>query len=114
MLDLSFRQIGPGLYVKWNPTLGVRTTVHFENGLIHVKHEQRIDDVLDLNIAQQNAFDGYRGKDLVQATRIPMVEHRKIMQACGFQPGHGYDVKAFKRIVNDRDYCKFKTVPGKV
>lgn len=114
MLDLSFRHIGAGLYVKWNPLLGIRTTVRFENGLMHVKHEQRVDDVLDLNIAQQNDFAGYRGKDLVQATRIPMVEHRKIMARCGFEPGAGYDVKKFKQIINDRDYSKFKTVPGKI
>lgn len=114
MLDLSFRQIGAGLYVKWNPLLGIRTTVRFENGLMHVKHEQRVDDVLDLNVAQQNDFTGYRGKDLVQATRIPMVEHRKIMARCGFEPGAGYDVKKFKQIINDRDYSKFKTVPGKI
>ncbi|MGE3476968.1 MAG: hypothetical protein AB7H70_14295 [Rhodospirillaceae bacterium] len=114
MLDLSFRQIGPGLYVKWNPVLGIRTTVRFENGLMHVKHEQRVDDVLDLNVAQQNDFTGYRGKELVQATRIPMIEHRKIMERCGFQAGAGYDLKKFKQILNDRDYCKFKTVPGKI
>lgn len=114
MFDLSFRQIGPGTYVKWNPVLGIRTTVRFESGVCHVKHEQRVDDVLDLNVAQQNNFEGFRGKDLVQAARIPLVEHRKIMARCGFAPGAGYDVKKFKQILNDRDFCKFKTIPGKL
>lgn len=114
MTDPSFRRAGPGLYVKWNPVLGIRTTVRFEGALMHVRHEQRVDDVLDLNVAQQNDFAGYRGKELVQATRIPLVEHRKIMARCGFVPGQGYDVKKFRQIVNDRDFCKFRTVPGNI
>lgn len=113
-LDLTFHQIGPGTYQKWNELLGIRTTIKFQDGKIHVKHEQRIDDVLDLNVAQQNNFYSFKGVDSFQGTRIPLVEHRKIMKQCGYQQGKGYDQKKFKQIVNDRDNYKFRTVPGKI
>ena len=114
----EFKVVGPGHYVKYNPLLGIKTTVVLEGSgetrTMHVKHEQEVEDILDLNVAQQNDFSGYKGKELVQATRIPMIEHRKIMERCGFQAGHGYDEKVFKRLLNDSDYSKFKVVPGKI
>ena len=114
MLDLTFKQVSPNVYVKWNELLGIRTTIHFDGPKIHVKHEQRVDVILDANAEQANSFTGYKGKEMVQATRIPVIEHRKIMQRCGFKPGQGYDEKKFKQIVNDRDNYKFKTVPGRI
>lgn len=114
MLDLSFKKIGAGIYQKWNAAQGIRTTIHFDGDKIHVKHEQPVAEVLDMNVKLANDFTGYKGKELVLATRIPITEHRKIMKQCGFQPGHGYDQKKFAKIVNGSDYSKFKTVPGKI
>lgn len=114
MLDLSFKRVSDNLYVKWNEVLGIKTTIHFDGPAIHVKHEQRVDLLLDANTSQANDFTGYKGKEMVQATRIPMVEHRKIMDRCGFKPGQGYDEKKFKQIVNDRDNYRFKTIPGNI
>lgn len=117
---LDYVQVGPGHYVKWNPILGIRTTTWIRPsstpGKVDVttKHEQRVEEILDLNVSLANDFSGYRGKELVQATRIPITEHRKIMTACGFQRGHGYDQKKFARILNDPDYRKFKVIPGKL
>jgi hypothetical protein len=114
----SFRVVGPGHYVKYNPLTGIRTTVILEGTgdtrTMHVRHDQRVDDILDLNVARQNDHKGFKGVDMFQATSIPMVEHSKIMAKCGYKPGQGYDVKKFKQILNDRDFYKFKTVPGRI
>ena len=114
MIDLSYKQIGPGVYQKWNALLGIRTTLTFADGKIHVKKEQRVEETLDLNVAQQNDFRSFKGMDGYIGTRIPLVEHEKIMERCGHEKGKGYDVKKFKQIVNDRDNYKFKLVPGRI
>ena len=117
-MDLSFTRIAPGTYQKWNAVLGVRTTVTFDRGKIHVRHEQPrqlVNDVLDRNVAMQNDFKGRYGADLItQTTSLPLVVHSQIMAQCGFQPGHGYDEKKFRRIMNDRDNYKLKCVSGKI
>lgn len=117
----GFNQIGPGQYRKYNPLTGIRTTVTFTDAgdkyAMNVKHETSLslqNAILDLNVAQQNSFSGYKGKELVQGTRIPLLEHRNIMARCGYQPGQGYDVKKFKSIINSSDYSKLRTVPGKI
>lgn len=120
MPDLAFKQVAPGTYVKWNPVLGIRTTMWITPSStpgkvdVHTKHEQRVDEILDMNVKLANDFSGYKGKELVQATRIPITEHRKIMKQCGFQAGQGYDQKRFARILNDPEFSKFKVVPGKI
>lgn len=117
----GFQSIGPGQYRKYNPLTGIRTTVTFtgsgEARAMHVKRETALQvqsAILDMNAADQNNFKGFKGVDIYQATRIPLIEHEKIMQRCGHQKGHGYDVKKFKQIINDIDYRKLKTVPGKI
>jgi hypothetical protein len=117
----GFQWVGLGTYRKYNALTGIRTTVQFtgtgDKRSMHVKHETELNrqaEILDLNVAQQNSFSGYKGKELVQGTRIPLLEHRKIMQQCGYQPGHGYDEKKFKAIINSNEYSKFRTVPGKI
>lgn len=115
---MEFRQIAPGVYQKYNHILCIRTTVTFRDGLMHVKHEQPkeiIEDILDLNVKRQNDFAGYgKGDNLYQATSMPLAVHAQVMKACGHEPGKGYDVKKFKQIVNDIDYRKLKTVPGRI
>jgi hypothetical protein len=120
MLDLTFRQIGPDTYQKWNGALGVRTTIRFDRAArqIHVRHDQPawlVDAVLDRNVALQNAAKASFKNDLVtQTTSMPIAVHRQVMAQCGFQPGHGYDEKKFRRIMNDRDNYKLKTIPGRI
>ncbi len=115
----GFRHIGAGLYVKYEPATGIRTTIRFERkgdgpGLMRVRHDQRVDNIIELNKIQQNEFRGYRHDLMTQVTRIPLLEHRKIMEKCGYQPGHGYDQKRFARILNDPDYRFFKTVSARL
>lgn len=121
MLDLSFVQIAPDTYQKWNAALQIRTTIFFhgvgEDRKMTVRHEQPkkvIASILDRNVAMQNDFSGYKGKDGFQATSLPISVHKQVMKMCGHQPGHGFDEKKFKQIMNDGDYSKLKTVPGKI
>jgi hypothetical protein len=118
--DGQFKCVGPGKYVKWNPVLGIRTILLVEPSTtpgkvnVHVRYEQEVSNVLDFNLHQQNEFRGFKGMDGYVGVRIPIVERNKVMEKCGFKPGQGYDEKKFKQIVNDRDFYKFKTVPGKI
>lgn len=121
MIDLTYKFLGNGHYVKWNPVLGVKSELLIwkENGktMVTVRHSQPpklVQSILDLNVARQNSFTGYKGKEMVQATSIPQAQHKQIMKQCGFQAGHGYDEKKFKQIVNSRENYKFKTVPGNI
>ncbi len=120
MLDLTFRRIGPDTYRKWNAALGVRTTVTFDRAArkIHVRHDQPralVEAVLERNVALQNgAKRSFKDDYVTLAASLPIAVHRQIMAQCGFQPGHGYDEKKFRAILNDRDYYKLRCVPGKI
>lgn len=113
------RKTGPGTFQRYNHYLGILSTYlieHLEGGKmrVHVRQDQRMDDILDANVRQQNDFKGYHGDDMYQATRIPIVVHEQIKKKCGFKPGIGYDPVEFKKLLNDRDYYKLKTVPGRL
>ena len=116
----GYEKVGNGHFVKWNPLLGIKSTLLIEPsgiaGKVNVttRREQYVGDILDLNVKQQNDFSGYKGKELFQGSRIPIVQHQRIMEKCGFKPGQGYDEKKFRQILNDRDFYKLKTVPGKL
>jgi hypothetical protein len=104
-------------YVKDDPRSGVRTYLTFhDDGTIGVRKTQRVDRTLDLNHAQANAFAGYRGKDWVCTARVPLVEWGKLVERCGGTPGApgGYDDKLMRKLLNDADYRRFKTVPGRI
>lgn len=113
------RDLAKGPYVKFNPLTRIKTTVWFEGSgptrTMHVRHDQDVEAILELNVARQKDFKGYDKNGLFQTTSIPMVEHRKIMEMCGKDQKTGeYDQKKFRRIINDSDYSKFKVIPGKI
>lgn len=122
MIELSYKQIGPGVYQKWNPVQQIRSTIWFhgegDNRKMTVRHEQPkklIADVLALNVERQNNFKGnFKGVEMYQGTSLPISVDRQIKAQCGFKPGQGYDEKKFKQIMNDRDNYRLKTVPGKI
>lgn len=112
------------VYRKWDPVLRIRTTIRFtdvpgdsDKRNVHVCREQPrgdIQSILDLNVARQNEGSGHKGDGLHQASCIPISIYQQIMEKCGHQPGHGHDEKRFKKILNDRDYYKLKTVSGRI
>jgi hypothetical protein len=104
-------------YVKDDPRTQIRTYLIFEaDGTVRVRKTQRVDATLDINKAQANGFSGYRGKDWVCTSRVPLVEWSKLLAACGASPGRApeYDRDRMRKILNDADYRAFKTVPGRV
>lgn len=117
----GFSHIGPGVYQKWDPVMLIRTTVTFtgkgEKKIMHVRREQpdwvgKV--IIDDNVARQNDFAGYSKMDGgYHGARIPLPMWGQIMTACGHSQGE-YDQKKFKRILNDPDYAKLRTVPGKI
>lgn len=123
-IELEYKKVGPGRWVKWNPILMLWSILEAErdsNGKLvrwhskHVQPKEVTDAIIDFNVAQQNAWKGNFGSDVItQTSRLPIPIHRQIMEQCGYQPGHGYDEVKFKKILNDRDYYKLKTVPGRL
>lgn len=112
-----FKQIGPGKYQKYNHALGILTTVVMEpcgiagKVTLRVKHEQRVDDIIELNKQQQNNFQGFRKDLMTQTSRVPTVHWQEFMKRCGQDKTTGeYDRKALTKILNDSDYKYFKTV----
>jgi hypothetical protein len=104
-------------YVKDDPRTQIRTYLIFEaDGTIKVRKTQRVDAVLDLNKDQANAFTGYRGKEWVCTSRVPLIEWNKLLTASGGTPGIDaeYDRDKMRKLLNDADYRAFKTVPGKI
>ncbi|MDX2143020.1 MAG: hypothetical protein SFV19_06675 [Rhodospirillaceae bacterium] len=104
-------------YVKDDPRTQIRTYLIFEaDGTVRVRKTQRVDRVLDANAVQAGTFSGYRGKDWVCTSRVPLVEWTKLLTACGAAPGRApeYDRERMRKILNDADYRAFKTVPGRV
>lgn len=117
----GFRYLGNSTYQKWDNVMGIRTTVRFEGTgdkkIMHVRHEQPkqiVQDILDLNVARQNGFSSFKSAEMHMTSSIPLTVHSQIMEKCGNVPGIGYDEKKFKQILNDRDYYKLKTVPGRI
>ncbi len=104
-------------YVKDDPRTQIRTTLIFQgDGTIRVRKTQRVDAVLELNKDQANAFSGYRGKQWVCTSRVPMVEWNKLVTAAGGMPGTApeYDRTKMRKMLNDADYRSFRTIPGKI
>lgn len=102
-------------YMKEDPRTMIRTYLIFEgDGTIRVRKTQRVAETLDFNKDQANNFSGYRGKEMVCTSRIPLVEWNKLTVACGKDASGEYDRKKMSRILNDSDYRAFKTIPGKV
>jgi hypothetical protein len=104
-------------YVKDDPRTQIRTYLIFDaDGTVRVRKTQRVDPVVELNKAQAAQFGGYRGKDWVCVSRVPLVEWSKLTAACGATPGLGseFDRDRLRRLLNDADYRAFKTVPGRL
>jgi hypothetical protein len=113
----GFVALSRNTYTKYEPMTGIRTTVTFDHKgkAMHVRHDQDVTAIIELNKIRQNEHRGsFKGELLSQVTSIPMLEHKKIMEKCGYVKGQGYDEKKFKQILNDPDYRYFKTVNARL
>lgn len=122
-ITLEYKKVGAGVWRKWNPVQGIWSELraNYQGGKLVSYTVRRwhppeiLEAVLDRNVAMQNSWKGKYGDDCVtQQTAIPIALHQQIMDKCGFQQGHGYDEKKFRQIMNDSDYRKLKTVPGRI
>lgn len=112
----NYKRIGPRTYQKYDPVMGVRTTIWIEdagNGKVNIKkrHEQRTDDIIALNKLQANSFGGFKQNLMTQTARVPVTIWSDFMRKCGQDKRTGeYDKKRLTRILNDSDYKHLKTV----
>lgn len=115
-IQAEYVQVDKNTFMKFDPLTGVRTTLLREGGNLHVRYEQRVDAVIDLNTEQQNNFKGYNPKAYQhQVARIPnQVWWGELMPKVGFEKGAGFDMKKMKALLNSSDYSKLKTVTGKI
>jgi hypothetical protein len=102
-------------YVRFNPATGIKTYIVFDhkNGKVIVRKTQVVQNLVDLNLAEQAEFNGFKGDRPYRVARIPWVERNKMMEACGYQDGE-YDEAKYNAILDDRDNYKLKTIPGRI
>lgn len=115
----EYRKIGPGTYQRFSPITGIRTTIYLETlpggkRNMTIKQEQDVEHIIARNTFLQNNFSGY-DKNLHQVASVPLVWDNEFKRLSGQVNGKGeYDEKKYKSLLNDRDYYRFKTVPGKI
>jgi hypothetical protein len=106
---------GDRTYLKENPITGIRTYLTFaSDGTIRVKKTQRVDKIIDRNVSAQNDFTGYRGKQFIMTSSVPLVVDKQLKEQSGFDPvTKEYDENRYNALL-DSDYSKLKTIPGKL
>lgn len=102
-------------YVKENAQTGIKTYIIFDhkNGKVTIRKTQRVDRLIDANLAEQADFTGFKGDRPYRVARVPWIERQKMMEACGLQNGE-YDEAKYNAMLDDRDNYKMKTIPGRI
>lgn len=97
---------------------GLTRDYHFEEGgKMIVQHRQDVEPILDRNQALANHDDrGYSpSRELRRVASIPLTEIMKVMKKVGKFQLTDPEVKVeIKRMLNDGDFAKFRTSPGRV
>ena len=103
------------VYLKENPYLGIRTYMIFQpDGVIKIRKTQRVDKIIDRNLAAQSDFAGFK-KPLTMIASVPIVVDQEFKKRAGFNNKTGeYDVGKYNSLLDDRDNYKLKTVPKKI
>lgn len=95
---------GIGVWWRWNG-----------DGTATVRHTQDVEPVLDRNQAMATHNDGYSpSRDLRRAASIPSIvltEYRNNKGINLLDPSHE---KELKKVLNDIDFRKFRTAPGRI
>lgn len=102
-------------YVRENPQTGIRTYIVFDhaNGKVIIRKTQRVDRIVEANLAEQAEFTGFKGDRPYRVARVPWLERQRMMEACGLENGE-YDETKYNRLLDDRDNYKLKTIPGRI
>lgn len=104
---------------EFNPETGFGTDYFFDpaEGKVIVQRWQEVDALLDDNQKQYNASSDYRpfsGSEMHKMASVPMATYEKWRQE-GFDIlSDDCDDKELRRRLNNSDYKKFRTKPGKL
>ena len=105
-------------YKDYDPVTGIMSLIHFDGeGKMITKRYQNVDAIVDMNKVYKDDHRPHMKAKMQRQTSIPTLEFWKIMEQCGYKAGKAggdYDKKRFDQIINDPDYAKFRTVPGKI
>lgn len=72
-------------------------------------------EILDENVAMSNHNDGYApSRDIRRVARIPWALRNKWLNEEGWDAWHPEYFDRLKRVLNDSDWSKLRTAPGKV
>lgn len=116
---MDYRKTEKHVFEKVDPRTRVKTRMIFDHASGEIK-VQKIQDphavqaLVDMNKEARDSHRRYNGNGMTKVSSIPLVEWQKIMARCGNQPGIGYDQEKFRKIINDGDYAKLRTVPGRI
>ena len=94
----------------------LQTWIRRDGNKLHVREVQPVTDIVDQAARMRSAWTGWHDKKhavgaIVAALPLPV--YRRMMTACGYQNG-AYDTRKYRRLLNDGDYSKFKTIDGKI
>ena len=109
---------GKRVYRDYDPVTGIlaEMTRNHDGSVTH----RRWQNVDALGLAGKVSVDGYQKHHKRKMERqciIPILEHQKIMERCGWKPGTNiadYDQKKFDQIINDSNGPVIKTRPGRI
>ncbi len=115
--DYRFHSVTPEgrVYLKENQYLGIRTYMIFRpDGLITIRKTQRIDRLIDRNVAAQNDFQGFK-RDMALVASVPIIVDQQFKKRAGYDHRTGnFDRDVYNRQLDDRDNYKLKTVPKRI
>ena len=102
--------------VSYDPLTGIKVEWRWNgDGTATVRHTQDVEKILDRNQAMASHNDGYsKSRDLKRAASIPTIlltEYRNNKGINLLDPNHAPDLK---RLLNDADYRKLRTAPGRI
>lgn len=109
---------GKSVYQDYDPVTGILRHLIFNgDGTVTTKAWQNVEAMADVLKTVKNEFRTDTKRLMERQAVIPILEHQKIMERCGYKPGKAggeYDRKKFDQIINDPDYAAFRTRPGRI
>ena len=93
---------------------GIKTYIRVDDaGVCHVRKTQAVQDTLDINAIQANAWGGWQGREDAVVARIPTIVWNDWKQS-GKIDERGEDTAAVNRMLNDSDFRKLRTGGGQL
>ena len=104
---------------EYDPVTGFGTDYVFDNttGKVHVTRWQEVSATFDANKAEYNSssdWNKFAGDEMHKMASIPLAVYEQWRQEGFDMLSSETDDKELRRRLNDRDFSKFRTKPGRM